>query len=358
MYILETWGEEVLKMMKPKVGATALKFLRKFSMHSAKWCRWSNILVLTLSVLISGAGVQTEHAITTSSDRAYVVPGGNIIGIKVNAGGAMVVDVARRWSQIRIGDVITSVNGTEVRTAGEFVEEARVSSNDNERTQISLQRNGREIQTEISADEGLTGIEVRDGQSGVGTLTYYNSETGRFGALGHGVTDYDIGIIVPMGSGVIAHCTVTGIRRSEPNMPGEFRGAFSVNVGAFGEIDRNEPTGIYGEMDAIIVNHEAVPVARTSEVKEGSALIISTIQGNTPEKYEVVIQQVNARARDNRQIVIEVTDKELIEKTGGIVQGMSGSPILQDGMFVGAVTHVILNEPTKGYGILAETMME
>lgn len=324
-----------------------------------KWHRLGNIAVVLIFIVAFGMGVQEpageQHYTQVSSERVYVVPSGNIIGIRVDSGGAMVVDVPRRpligRNQIRIGDVITSVNGTEVRTVSEFEDAVRVSTN--ERVQVDLQRGDRALQVEI-----LPEVAVRDGQSGVGTLTYYDPATGRFGALGHGVSDRDAGMLVPLDSGVIVQCTVTGLRRGEADEPGELRGAFSVSAGQLGEIDRNDENGIFGNMERRIVQGEAVPVARADEVMEGEAVIISTVRGSGPQEFEIEIQKINERARDNRQLEIQVTDEELIEKTGGIVQGMSGSPILQNGMLVGAVTHVFTDEPLRGYGILAEGMVE
>ena len=204
------------------------------------------------------------------------------------------------------------------------------------------------------------GAWIRDSMAGIGTMTYYDPESGAFGALGHGITDVDTAQLMPFSSGSILPSTVKAVKKGAAGQAGELRGDFDLTQD-LGTLSANTSTGVFGtvEADGFAASlSQALPVAAASEVRTGPAVILSNVEGDNVQEYDVEILQIVSNSADGRDLVISVTDPELIAATGGIVQGMSGSPILQDGKFVGAVTHVLLNDPTKGYGILMETMLK
>ena len=194
--------------------------------------------------------------------------------------------------------------------------------------------------------------------AGIGTMTYYDPESGSFGALGHGITDVDTAQLMSLGSGSIMETAVKAVKKGERGDPGELKGDFSVQRDV-GTVTVNSDGGIFGTVsDAdFLARGEAVPVASAEEVKPGRAVIRSTICGDEIREYEVQIVKVYRDKDTTRNLLLRITDPELLQTTGGIVQGMSGSPILQNGKLVGAVTHVMINDPAQGYGIFAENML-
>lgn len=204
------------------------------------------------------------------------------------------------------------------------------------------------------------GAWIRDSMAGIGTMTYYDPEDGSFGALGHGITDSDTGILMPFASGSLLPSAVKAVKKGASGEAGELRGDFDL-TGDLGDLSANTSSGIFGTLDPGEFTErlgDAIPVASAGEVHTGPAAILANVEGDAVREYDIEILQIVEDAADSRDLVIAVTDPELLSITGGIVQGMSGSPILQDGKFAGAVTHVLLNDPSKGYGILMETMLE
>ena len=190
-------------------------------------------------------------------------------------------------------------------------------------------------------------------------MTYYDPESGAFGALGHGITDADTALLMPFASGSILPSTVKAVKKGAIGEAGELRGDFDLATD-LGDLYANTTSGVFGTLDPGEFTErlgDPMPVAAAGEVHAGPATILSNVEGDAVQEYDVEILQVVENAADGRDLVISVTDPELLAATGGIVQGMSGSPILQDGKFAGAVTHVLLNDPSKGYGILVETML-
>ncbi|MDF2567582.1 MAG: stage sporulation protein, partial [Oscillospiraceae bacterium] len=200
------------------------------------------------------------------------------------------------------------------------------------------------------------GLWVRDSSAGIGTVTFYNPENSVFGGLGHAVCDVDTGQVMPIMSGEVVDVNINGVTRGSSGSPGELKGSFSSNKDS-GSIAVNNETGVFGVLYQNPSNHSAIPIAMKQEVKTGKATIFTTVSGNTPQEYKINIEKVNLNDNSmTKNMVIKITDPELLQKTGGIVQGMSGSPIMQNGVLVGAVTHVFINDPTKGYGIFIENM--
>ena len=210
---------------------------------------------------------------------------------------------------------------------------------------------------DLSDGNFRAGVWVRDSSAGVGTLTFVDNTTGMFGGLGHSISDTDTGESIVLRSGEIVPVEIIGYEPGQVGDPGQLKGRFASQI-AVGTVLGNDATGVYGTVRTLLGGQD-MTVAQSQEVEEGPAQILTTIEGTEPQLYEVEIEQVTLSRQDpNRNLVLRVTDPDLLATTGGIVQGMSGSPIIQNGRLVGAVTHVLVNDPTRGYGIFAENMLE
>ena len=199
---------------------------------------------------------------------------------------------------------------------------------------------------------------MRDSTAGIGTITFYNPETGAFGGLGHGICDTDTTELMPLLNGEIVPVTISGVTKGQKGSPGELKGYFASNE-SVGTLSANVEEGVYGNLDTAPAGSTPLKAAMKQEVKAGAAQILTTIDGSGPQYYDIQVESIDYHEnQSSKNMVIHVTDSALLEKTGGIVQGMSGSPIIQNGKIVGAVTHVFVNDPTRGYGIFAENMLE
>lgn len=311
-----------------------------------------------------------KNAKVTVTQRKYVVPGGNVFGIRLYTKGVMVIRVDEvttpsgnvspgKTAGIKEGDMILSVDGVAISRNKEL--SSIIANGNGSPLKMLIERNGetREITfTPILADDSTYkgGLWIRDSTAGIGTITWYDRNNGIFAGLGHAVCDVDTGEIMPLSGGDIVNATVNGCYKGKKGSAGELCGVFA--SGRVGELYINGNTGVYGYLIEYNKTAQTVPVALRQEVKEGAARIICTVDENGPQYYDIMITKVySSTQRNQRNLTVKVTDKRLLEKTGGIVQGMSGSPIIQNGMLVGAVTHVFLDDCTEGYGILAEDMM-
>lgn len=304
-------------------------------------------------------------------DDSCVVLCGTPFGIKMFTNGVVVVGLAdvktdtgsfnpAAEAGLKAGDIILSVNG---KTAGSNTDvEKAVESSDGKPVRLSVSRGGEKFSAAVrplrSESDGLykVGLWVRDSTAGIGTLTFYDPAENCFAGLGHGICDSDTGQLMPLLSGDIVPVTISGVTKGAKGTPGELRGYFTDDT-ACGSLGANAANGVYGLMKRP-VQGKAVKIAMKQDVQTGPAQICTTIDGNTPASYNIEIEKIDCRdGVDSKNLVIRVTDAQLLAKTGGIVQGMSGSPILQNGKLVGAVTHVFVNDPTRGYGIFAENML-
>ena len=218
------------------------------------------------------------------------------------------------------------------------------------------------IKSEIDKSYKI-GAWVRDETQGIGTITYYNPKSYTFGALGHGITDIDTRKIIPIKNGKIMKAEITSIKKGQRGIPGELTGAiYDTEEAQLGTIELNTSQGIFGKLDPKKMKafpKKSFPIAFQNEIHEGKAIILSNISGDKIEEFEIVIQKVSRFQQDiSKGMIIKITDPRLLDKTNGIIQGMSGSPIIQDGKLVGAVTHVFVHDPTKGYGIFIENMLK
>lgn len=305
-----------------------------------------------------------------------VILGGNAIGVSLCTDGVLVVATEEittadgaeaapaKNAGIRAGDMIQSFNGTEICSV-ECLCEA-ISKSAGKSSSVMLRRDQKTIETlvtpQATKNDGdyRIGAWVKDTASGIGTLTYYDPQTGSFAALGHGICDSETGEVLSISRGSILAATVVSVQKGEKGVAGELSGVFKNSEEPLGKITLNCETGIYGTADPqICPQSKEMPVASREETKIGSAVVLANVEGGRVEEYAVEIIKIFPKvANSNKGMIIKVTDSRLLEKTGGIVQGMSGSPIIQNGKLVGAVTHVFLNDPQKGYGIFIENMLE
>lgn len=305
-----------------------------------------------------------------------LIPGGQAIGVALHTSGVLVVGTSdlsgehepnpARQAGIKPGDLIYTINGTAVESASHL--SLLVNENGAQALRVGVVRQDRSIdfrvQPAIDRLDGnyRLGIWVRDSTAGVGTLSFFDPESGAFGALGHAITDVDTGMALTVSEGQILQAQVVDVLGGERGAPGELKGSFLKEKIVLGSIQKNNLFGIYGTMANAAQSPlypQGLPVGAQSMVHTGKASILSTVEGNTVREYEIEIVRCTPQSKAAQKgIVIKVTDPELLSKTGGIVQGMSGSPILQDGYIVGAVTHVYVNDPTHGYGMYIDWMLE
>ena len=314
--------------------------------------------------------IPVKNTTINNVNRQYVVPGGELFGIKLYTDGVIIVDFEKietengmvcpaEISNLKTGDIIKAINGISVTSSSQF--SALIQESKGETVQLTISRNNKikeiKFQTvlEKESNKYRAGLWVRDSTAGLGTVTFYNKNNSTFAGLGHPIYDIDTNEIMPMKSGTMSEVKLSGLNRSAFGNVGELCGILTGKEN--GKLCLNDDTGIYGY--SATNKTKEIPVALKTEVKEGRANIICTVTNSAPQIYEIEIIKIYSNATTvNKDMVIKITDEELLEKTGGIVQGMSGSPIIQNGMLVGAITHVFVNNPKQGYAILAEKMLE
>ncbi len=322
-------------------------------------------------MVLSLLGIKIKTVNVDVQPERTLIPGGQLIGVAIHTDGLMVVGASdigetpspARIAGLRAGDVIMAINGQKVDSAAQMGELF-----DGAEAELSVMRDGKECTVRVTPikDErdGVyrLGAWVRDSTAGVGTLSFYDPQTHAFGALGHAITDVDTGEILSVGRGYIYNSHLIDILRGQSGEPGELLGEFFDQESQLGEVTENCVFGLYGHSEQGIENAlypEGVKVMARSEVKPGPATLLTTIGDKGIGQYDCEIVKVfHQDAPSQRSMVVRITDGELLEATGGIVQGMSGSPILQDGRLVGAITHVYIDDPTQGYAIFAEWMLD
>lgn len=316
----------------------------------------------------------TDAAVSAFGPQAQprqLVPVGQAVGIKLFSDGVLVVGLSSVETQsgpkepgkacgLKTGDLITHINGQDVDTVEQV--QAVLAQQPGQPLTIRAVRGEKALQLSAlpAANQQGTyqlGLWLRDSMAGIGTMTYYDPATGCFAALGHGINDVDTALLMPLESGSIMHAQVSDVKKGAAGQPGELHGVFQLQQD-MGALSANTPQGIFGTVDggSLTGQRQPIPVASWEQLHIGEATILSNVRGEEIEEFQIRITHLSAG--EDRSMTLQVTDPALLELTGGIVQGMSGSPILQDGRIVGAVTHVLVNDPTKGYGISIGRMLD
>lgn len=325
----------------------------------------------------NGAAAPAYAADVSRLEAKYLVPIGRTAGIKIYAGGVMVVEFAAIKTEngelspaqecgLKIGDLIIKVGKANVESMYEL--QTEISKYPGKQVSLTVLRENKSLNLTViprvdTTDSSVKiGAWVRDSMAGIGTITFYDPKSGVFGALGHGISDGDTGTLMPLASGCLIPSSVVGINKGENGKPGELIGIFETGKNC-GSLYSNCETGLYGtlkpdELYPDLLSREPIPVGGSDTVSRGSAYILSNIAGENVEKFEIEIIKIINTERSTKNLYIRVIDPVLLSQTGGIVQGMSGSPIIQNGRIIGAVTHVLINDPEYGYGILLENMLE
>ena len=304
----------------------------------------------------------------TNTKRKYVILGGELFGIKLYTDGVIVVDTTSVLTDkgninpaekagLKKGDIIKSANNTKVNSTKELVN--IIESSKGKTIKFEIVRKGKILTIDFSTYKDVetvkykAGLWVRDSSAGLGTITFYDTDSDLFAGLGHGIYDTDTNQLMPLRKGEVYDAYIKGLYKSENGNIGELCGVISGE--SKGKLYLNDDIGVYGIFKCS--KNQAIPVAMIHEIETGDAKLYCTIDNNGVKEYNIKIKKIFSNSL-NKDMIIEITDSKLLEKTGGIVQGMSGSPIVQNGMLVGAVTHVFVNDSTRGYAIFAEDMVE
>ena len=330
-----------------------------------KFVKGSVVALAATLICLFSAGGRESHA----RPAIEAIPGGYTVGLKLYLDGLLVVGTSDintskgsfcpgKIAGVSKGDRITKINGEEIESVAQFCSEIQKSRGEEIEVEVIKGDNVEvvEITPALYTETGdfKIGLWVRDSAAGIGTVTYVFPD-GSFAALGHGISDVDTGTLVSVKEGKVTGSSVCSVLKGEVGAPGDLRGIFEPGIN--GTVDKNTSHGIFGKLSEK-VNEKAIPVALRDEVSPGKATILANVEGKNVSEYEVEIESISLfRGKSEKNMIVKVTDERLLGKTGGIVQGMSGSPILQNGRIVGAVTHVFVNDPTRGYGIFIENML-
>lgn len=330
-----------------------------FSEEGEKLFKTKSVICIILSF-----GLLNVHASCQS-----VIPSGEAVGVCIQTDGLLVTGItevidefghsvnAAYKAGLKTGDRIISADGNKIDSIEQFAEYVNTRP---QKIAFCIMRNNEPLNAVIKPVKTPSGYKigvwVRDSTAGIGTMTFYSPKSKAFAALGHGISDIDTGDILTIKKGNILSCSLSNPTKSEKNTPGELNGSFSSNF--LGNITSNSSCGIYGVLGKLPSNMpEAMETADISQIKTGDAEILSDVDGSGVKRYSISIVRILNRASNGKNMIIEITDECLLNKTGGIVQGMSGAPIIQSGKLVGAVTHVFVSNPKRGYAIFAENML-
>ena len=329
-------------------------------------------------MVLNLAGVPIKKVDVNVLKDFKVIPGGQSIGVKLNTVGVLVVGHHQvdtptgktspgELAGIKIGDIITQINGKRIEQMTDVAPYVQDSGKTGVPLDIVVTRESEKFTAKLKPmmdkDEQTykLGLYIRDSAAGIGTMTFYHPESNKYGALGHVISDMDTKKPIVVEDGQIVRSTVTSIEKGSNGDPGEKLARFSSDREVIGDIKRNSPFGIFGALNKNIKNgvmDKPMPIALSHQVKEGPAQILTVVDDDKVDLFNIeIVSTIPQKFPATKGMVIKVTDPKLLEKTGGIVQGMSGSPIIQDGKVVGAVTHVFVNDPTSGYGVHIEWML-
>jgi len=330
-------------------------------------------------MLLEYAGIPIKKVDVRVLKDFRVIPGGQSIGVKLNTVGVLVVGhhlintISGKKSPgeiagIKIGDIITEINGNKIEKMTDVAPFVQTAGQEGKALDMVISRESGKFTTKLTPlkDKGENiyklGLYIRDSAAGIGTMTFIHPQSKKYGALGHVISDMDTKQPIVVEDGQIVRSTVTSIEKGSNGDPGEKLARFSSDREIVGNIQKNSPFGIFGEMVKELKNgvmDKPMPIALSHQVKEGPAKILTVVNNDRVEEFDIeIVSTIPQKFPATKGMVIKVTDPKLLKKTGGIVQGMSGSPIIQDGKLIGAVTHVFVNDPTSGYGVHIEWMLD
>lgn len=330
------------------------------------------------SYLYKMANIPIKKVDVTVLKQPEIIPGGQSIGIQLHTLGVLVVGhhlvqqnineekSPAEEANIKVGDIILEMNGKKVRKLDDIKHIVQRAGENKENIIVKLKRGDETIETNLTPklnkmeNKYQIGLYIRDSTTGIGTITFYDKQSRKYGALGHVISDADTKKPLEIFEGKIVPSFVTNIEKGNQGIPGEKQAKFSMKDEQLGTIQKNSPFGVFGQMTKSPPHEQKpIPIAFASEVKKGPAHILTVIEGDKVEKFDIeIINSIPQSYPATKGLIIKVTDERLLEKTGGIVQGMSGSPIIQNDKLVGAVTHVFVNDPTSGYGVHIEWMLQ
>ncbi len=325
------------------------------------------------------AGIPLKKTDIKTMRDIQLIPGGQSVGVELHTKGVLVVGHhlvdSRKEEQaspgekanVQIGDILLKGNGKELNSMEDLSSIVKEAGKQGKAIKLTIKR-GEEILTSSlnptfnkQENEYQIGLYIRDSAAGIGTMTFYDPDSGKYGALGHVIADMDTRKPIEIHKGTILKSHVTAIEKGSEGLPGEKKANFSIHDDRLGNITKNTPFGIFGNLDGDIANTEypkGLPVGYSDQVKEGPAKILTVLDGDKLQEFDIeIVSNMPKKTPVTKGMIIKITDPELLQKTGGIVQGMSGSPIIQDGHIIGAVTHVFVNDPTSGYGVHIEWML-
>ena len=329
-------------------------------------------------MLLEYAGIPIKKVDVRVLKDFRVIPGGQSIGVKLNTVGVLVVGhhlinttngkkSPGEIAGIKVGDIITEINGSKIEKMTDVAPFVQSAGQDGKPLDLVISRESGKFTTKLTPlkDKGEStyklGLYIRDSAAGIGTMTFVHPQSKKYGALGHVISDMDTKKPIVVEDGQIVRSTVTSIEKGSNGDPGEKLARFSSDHEIVGNIQKNSPFGIFGELNRGLKNgimDKPLPIALSDQVKEGPAKILTVVNDDRVEEFDIeIVSTIPQKFPATKGMVIKVTDPKLLEKTGGIVQGMSGSPIIQNGKLVGAVTHVFVNDPTSGYGVHIEWML-
>ncbi|WP_075982251.1 SpoIVB peptidase [Bacillus massilinigeriensis] len=330
-------------------------------------------------MLLELAGIPIKKVDVKVLKDFRVIPGGQSIGVKLNTVGVLVVGHHQVQTEngkvspgdlagIKVGDIITEINGEKIEKMSDVAPFVQKAGKEGVPLDVAISRESGKVRTKLTplkekgGENYRLGLYIRDSAAGIGTLTFYHADSKKYGALGHVISDMDTKKPIVVENGQIVRSTVTSIEKGSNGDPGEKLARFSSDKKVIGNIEKNSPFGIFGKLNRKMDNgimDEPMPIALSHQVKEGPAQILTVVDNDEVQLFNIqIVSTIPQKFPATKGMVIKVTDPKLLKKTGGIVQGMSGSPIIQNGKVVGAVTHVFVNDPTSGYGVHIEWMLQ
>lgn len=330
-------------------------------------------------LLYEAGGLPVKKVNVSVLDDLKIVPGGQSIGVQLHTRGVLVVGhhlvkhedtniSPGEEADIKVGDVILKINDNQIKNMEDVKPLVKKAGKDNKKLEITLKRGNETIETSLKPikdsnhDEYRIGLYIRDSAAGIGTMTFYEPKSKKYGALGHVISDMDTQKPIEIHKGTIMRSNITSIEKGNSGTPGEKQAKFSLKENQIGSITKNTPYGVFGKLDESLSNgisDEPMPIGLSHEVEEGPAKILTVVEGEEVEEFDVeIVNSISQTSPATKGMIVKITDDKLLDETGGIVQGMSGSPIIQNGNIVGAITHVFVNDPTSGYGVHIEWMLE